>query len=231
MDLKKICISIVSVYLSICIVILLVLLCLLWPNHSTCTPKAMDTKDSPARLTDPNHDGTVVNELTDTETPNSNSQKSNSTISSPPEQCLMSCLQIVGLVLIIGALGACLHGITSLGFHCSRKDFGPEWTFWYLYRPLVGALLALIFYLIINGGLVSQVDINKENKFFLLLGLSGLIGLFSKQALIKLRMIFDAIFASEKDEPPKKSNESGTQQGPNPTGGNAAGAQGTIEKP
>ena len=232
MDLKKICISIVAVYLSICIVILLVLLCFLWPNRSICTPEAMDTKDSPVQLTDTSRDDIVVNKPTDTGTPNPNSQKSDSGISSSPDLCPMSCLRIVGLVLIIGALGACLHGITSLGFHCSRKDFGPEWTFWYLYRPPVGALLALIFYLIINGGLVSQVDINNKNKFFLLLGLSGLIGLFSKQALIRLRMIFDAIFASEKDEPPENSDRSGVLNEPKPQSGDGADErQGTRDEP
>jgi hypothetical protein len=226
MDLKKICISIVAVYLSICIIILLVLMCFLWPNRSICTSKAMDMKDSSVQLTDPSRDDIIVNKPTEIE-----QSDPNSITSSPLKQCQMYCLRIVGLVLIIGAMGASLHGITSLGFHCSRKNFGTEWTLWYLYRPAVGALLALIFYLIINGGLVSQVNINNKNKFFLLLGLSGLIGLFSKQALIRLRMIFDAIFASEKDEPPKNSDESGTPNKPKPQSGDGADKkQGTRDE-
>ena len=225
MDMKTKCMRFVGYYLAIWIGVLVVLLFSLWPDRSRSTPKVMDSNDSAVQTTDPNQNDNDVNEPTEAEQPDPNSQKSKSIVSLPPKQCLISCLKIVALVLIMGALGACLHGVTSLGFHCSRKKFTPEWTLWYLYRPFVGGILALIFYLIISGGLVSQVNGDDDN-FFRLLGLSGLIGLFSKQALIRLRMIFDAIFASEKDEPPVESNGSETQTGPNsPSGDDTTGAQ------
>ncbi len=114
-------------------------------------------------------------------------------------QCPVTGVRFIELVLIIGALGACLHAITSLAFHCSRKDFSENWFWWYIYRPFVGGILALIFYLIINGGFMSPVS-GDSAKFFVLLGISGLIGLFSNQALDRLGRIFDAIFASVKAE-------------------------------
>ena len=228
MDLKKICICIIAAYLTICIVILLMLLCHLWPNRSICTAKVMDTKESAVQTTGPDQNDNEVNVPTEAEQPDPNSQKSNAKVT----LCPVSCLRIVGLVLIMGALGACLHGITSLGFHCSKKNFGEEWTLWYLYRPPVGAVLALIFYLIINGGLMPQANAD-SNKFFYLLGLSGLVGLFSKQALDRLGKIFNAIFAIENEEPPEELNGQETPQpGPNTPGeDNTANKQGTEDKP
>jgi hypothetical protein len=125
--------------------------------------------------------------------------------------------------MIMGALGACLHGITSLTYHHGLSDFEEKWTLWYFYRPFVGGVLALIFYLIISGGLMTPVKGNNK-KFFVILGLSGLFGLFSKQALNKLSLIFDTIFASDKEHNEKlskRTQNTGTQPVPNSQGATA----------
>lgn len=117
-----------------------------------------------------------------------------------PAQLPVSGRNLAILALAMGALGACLHGVTSLVYHLSAKDFGAEWTAWYLHRPLVGGALALIFYLIIAGGLMPQVDMS-TGGVCATIGLAGLIGLFSRQALDKLGEIFDVIFS------PRQSDE------------------------
>jgi len=234
MDSKAIkCMHIVAVYLAIWIVLLITLLLALWPKISAFSPNVIDPNEFAFQITDPNRDNNEVDKPTETEQPDPNSQKSDTIFSLPPGQYLMSCLRMVGLVLIIGALGSCLHGITSLAYHRSQDNFAEKWTLWYLYRPFVGGILALIFYLIINGRLVPQVE-NCSQKFFGMLGLSGLIGLFSKQALNKLSLIFDAIFASDKEnneKSPKTPQKPVSPPESNSKAGTATPETKTKEKP
>ena len=105
---------------------------------------------------------------------------------------------LLWLVLIIGALAACLHGITSLAEYVGNKQFEASWTQWYLLRPVVGAVLAMLFYFVIRGGFFLKV--NNKASFFAIIAMSGLIGLFSKQALYKLSELFDVLFKSDKEE-------------------------------
>ena len=232
MDPTKTCMRIVGVYLTICILGLVVALFCLWPRGSVTTPQVMDP-NTPAvqrSVSDPNStEGTQPGEIAPSD---SGSQKSDST-DSLVEQCPISGLRFVVLVVIMGALGACLHGITSLAYYRGRCEFSEKWTLWYLYRPFVGGVLALIFYLIISGGLMPPVNGNNK-KFFVLLGLSGLMGLFSKQALNKLSLIFDTIFASDKEHNEKLSKtpkNTGTQPVPNSQGDTVTDETTTKEKP
>jgi len=51
---------------------------------------------------------------------------------------------------------------------------------------------------VIHGGLFPQSGVTGR-KFYGIMALAGLIGLFSKQALYKLSDLFDVLFKSEKD--------------------------------
>ena len=99
------------------------------------------------------------------------------------------------LIIIIGALGASLHGLTSLTEYIGNRSFEHSWTMWYLMRPFAGAILALIFYFAGRAGLFGVVD--TQDEFYGVLALAGLIGLFSKQALYKLSDIFDVPFSKQ----------------------------------
>lgn len=198
MDLKTKCMYIVGFYLAIWIGALVVLLFCFWPKRPTPRP-ITDPNTLSVQITEPNGIDSESETSIETGQTDPESQESESPDSLILKQCPLSGLSFVGLVLIMGALGACLHGITSLAYHRGRNDFDEKWTLWYLYRPWVGGVLAMIFYLIINAGLISHID-SDDKKFFWILGISGLIGLFSKQALNKLSLIFDAIFAGDKDK-------------------------------
>lgn len=127
------------------------------------------------------------------------SRRSDSAFVLAPVSLHISGRDFLILVLTMGALGACLHGISSLALWVGQRKFSEDWILWYLFRPLAGAILAVLFYLIIRGGFLPQVDINSAG-FYGIVGLSGLFGLFSKQALNKLSDLFDVIFASDKDK-------------------------------
>jgi hypothetical protein len=96
---------------------------------------------------------------------------------------------------------------TILGYleHASeKKDFERAYAPWYVGRPLMGLLLGLVFYFLLRGGLLalaaypststSPADLNAAA----LAGIGGLVGLFSKNAIEKLRELFNTLFSSTK---------------------------------
>jgi hypothetical protein len=143
------------------------------------------------------------------------SRQSDSAIVFSPVRFYISDRDFMILVLTIGALGACLHGISSLALWVGQRRFSEDWGLWYLSRPAAGAILAVLFYLIIRGGFFPQVDADRSG-FYGIIGLSGLFGLFSKQALSKLSDLFDVIFATEKDNDRLKDLVKGPPPNPAP---------------
>lgn len=105
--------------------------------------------------------------------------------------------KLLWLILIVGALGACLHALTSLSEYVGNKSFEKSWTMWYLMRPFVGGILALLFFFVIRGGFTDQIE---ADGLYGVIAIAGLIGLFSKQALYKLSDIFDVLFQSGKED-------------------------------
>jgi hypothetical protein len=84
---------------------------------------------------------------------------------------------------------------------CVKKDFDPAFAPWYVGRPIMGLLLGALFYFVLKGGLLATVSGADENgdmalNEYALAGLGGLVGLFSKNALEKLREVFDIFFAT-----------------------------------
>ncbi len=100
------------------------------------------------------------------------------------------------LVLLVGALGATLHGLASVVEFVGNRDFQVSWTLWYAVRPFVGALLAGLLYFISLG----IVEIETRDEFYGFLAVAGLVGLFSKQALYKLGDVFDVLFQTDREK-------------------------------
>jgi hypothetical protein len=89
---------------------------------------------------------------------------------------------------------------TVMGFlkHASEeKNFDRAYSAWYIGRPVTGALLGLLFYFLLRGGLLALVPNGSGSgalNDFALAGACGLVGLFSKNALEKLREVFNVAF-------------------------------------
>ncbi len=105
---------------------------------------------------------------------------------------------LITLAIIVGAFGALLHAIVSIGVFAGNRSFEDEWSIWYFFRPIVGGLLALIVYFIVRAGFIGGIQGN--SGIYTVLAISGLAGMFSKQALEKLSELFDVIFQSKKSE-------------------------------
>ena len=103
-------------------------------------------------------------------------------------------LRMLLLVLLSGALGSYIHVATSFSYHIAKRDFEPHWYWWYWMRLPIGATLALVFIMIIQGGLFVAPAGNNDATPITTIGVAALIGLFSRHALEKLRDIFDVVF-------------------------------------
>ena len=190
-------------YLYIVVVGLIIALFLLWPKQKA-THAVGEATPEPAVMIDESSIPTLASSLTDSTNPMLTytfriEAHSDSVLVLKPLTDHVSGISLLLLVLIVGALGACLHALTSLSEYVGTKKFKESWALWYILRPFVGATLSILFYFVIRGGFFPQVGASGK-KFYGIIAISGLIGLFSKQALYKLSDLFDVLFKSDKDE-------------------------------
>lgn len=109
-------------------------------------------------------------------------------------------LWMILLVLLGGALGSYIHIATSYSYYIGFNKFDMDWFWWYWLRIPIGAVLALIFLTLIQGGMFKVPKSGSETQPVTLIGLSALVGMFSRQATEKLKEVFDIIFKSRERE-------------------------------
>lgn len=104
-------------------------------------------------------------------------------------------------MLFAGGIGSAITSLLAFFRHASaEKNFDRAWAPWYVARPVMGMLLGLIFYFLIKGGLWSTVGneaVQEDLNRWSLAGIGALVGLFSNQAIEKLRELFHVLFRVE----------------------------------
>jgi hypothetical protein len=108
--------------------------------------------------------------------------------------------QLILLVLVVGALGGCIHGATSFAAFAGNENLHASWVWYYLLRAPISATLALVAYFAVRGGFFSAGGITNVN-FFGIAALAGLVGMFSKQATAKLDEVFSTLFRTSTQPP------------------------------
>lgn len=108
------------------------------------------------------------------------------------------------LATMFGAgIGSAIATILGYLEHASeKKDFDQAYSPWYVGRPLMGMLLGLVFYFLLRGGLLAVVPNKAGPEDLSIAGLAGvgaLVGLFSKEAIEKLRELFNTLFSTKKN--------------------------------
>lgn len=101
------------------------------------------------------------------------------------------------IALLSGALGSYIHAATSFVDYIGNRRFVKSWTWWYLLRPFIGMALALLIYFSARGGLIATSTGASALSPYGVAAVTGLAGLFSKQATDKLREVFETLFQSE----------------------------------
>lgn len=103
------------------------------------------------------------------------------------------------LIGISGGIGSTIHAATSFSKYLGQRRFYSSWIWWYLLRPFVGGLLALVTYFVIRGGVLVNGHGLESVSLFGMLAIASLTGMFSKQAIDKLNQVFNQIFKNGDD--------------------------------
>jgi hypothetical protein len=115
------------------------------------------------------------------------------------------------LAAALGAMGGLIHLAQSLVAYVGNRSFRSRWVTWYIARPMVGAGMALVFYLAIRAGFLNLGD-NAEDQAINVYGVAAvalLAGIFAKQAATKLQSVFKALFETE-EQPDAELNDNVT---------------------
>jgi hypothetical protein len=97
------------------------------------------------------------------------------------------------VVAIAGALGGLIHSARSLYEYVGNRMLRRSWLLMYVSLPFIGAALAVVFYVILRGGLITGTA--AQVNVFGFTAIAALVGLFSPEAAQKLKQIFSTLLA------------------------------------
>jgi len=102
------------------------------------------------------------------------------------------------IVILGGALGAKLHGLATLRkvLAENRDKLFKKHILWYLMRPFSGAVIALVFYFAIRGGVLTTTGVDILNPYGLVT-IGIVVGLAEEKALSKIKALIDVLFGQE----------------------------------
>jgi hypothetical protein len=98
------------------------------------------------------------------------------------------------LVMTAGALGSLVHALRSAYWYVGNRNLVRSWIPKYLLQPFCGAALAVLFYFIVRGGFFSAQAGSAQTSPLGFCALACLVGLFSEQALLKLKQVAETVF-------------------------------------
>jgi hypothetical protein len=107
-------------------------------------------------------------------------------------------VRLLLIVSLAGTLGTLVHGIRSLFWYIGNRALTRSWVAKYLMQPFAGTALAVVFYLVIRGGFFSPQAGFKETSPFGFAALAAIVGMFSEQAVLKLKEVAETVLAKPK---------------------------------
>jgi len=114
---------------------------------------------------------------------------------------LNSDVRLLLIVVVVGALGSLIHVARSFYWYVGNRNLKTSWLLMYFLLPFTGAGLALLFFLIARG--LSSTRLSIESSVDGYAALAALVGMFSQQALMKLKQIAEGFFSvAEKGKDP-----------------------------
>lgn len=116
-------------------------------------------------------------------------------------------VRLILIVAIAGALGSLVHALRSLFWYVGNRALILSWLPKYILLPFVGATLSLVFYFVIRGGFFSPEATPKETSPFGFAALAGLVGMFSEQAVLKLKDVAETLLTKPRPGADAKPQE------------------------
>jgi len=102
------------------------------------------------------------------------------------------------IIFWAGALGGCIHGLTSLADYRGERRLFRSWVQWYLIKPVLGGFVSFVFIFILQTGLLSGNDGSKvdHTNIMGMCAIGVLAGLATETATDRFRDIFKAAFGN-----------------------------------
>ena len=126
-------------------------------------------------------------------------------------------VRLIFIVALAGALGSLVHALRSLYWYVGNRELVWSWLAKYILLPFVGSTLGLVFYFVIRGGFFSPEATIEQTSPFGFAGLGALVGMFSEQAVLKLKDVAETLLA--KPEPGGDAVPQEEEEGENASGG------------
>ncbi|HEX7192855.1 MAG TPA: IPT/TIG domain-containing protein [Thermoanaerobaculia bacterium] len=101
--------------------------------------------------------------------------------------------RLILIVILSGFLGALVYSLRSFFWYTGNRELKWSWLLMYLLVPIVGAMLAVIFYMLLRGGLFSPTTTVADTSPFGFAAIAALVGMFTNQASEKLRSVFETL--------------------------------------
>lgn len=110
-------------------------------------------------------------------------------------------------IITSGTIGALSETAYSFIRYVGTRQFRLSWAMWYLLKPLIGASLALVIYLLVRGGFFAGSAQPQDINLFGLAGLACLAGLNSKEMLEKLESLAKQVLITPQADQKRLSDD------------------------
>src|SRR5438552_679221 len=104
-------------------------------------------------------------------------------------------VRLLLIVILAGALGSLVHTVRSIFWYVGNRLLKWSWVPKYILQPFAGSALAVIFYVVVRGGFFSPQTTFENTSPFGFAALAALVGLFSEQAVLKLKKVAETVLA------------------------------------
>ena len=116
-------------------------------------------------------------------------------------------VRLLLIVILAGALGSLVHTVRSVFWYVGNRLLKWSWVPKYILQPFAGCALAVIFYVVVRGGFFSPQTTFENTSPFGFAALAALVGLFSEQAVLKLKKVAETVL-----EPPAPGADAKPQE-------------------
>lgn len=122
-------------------------------------------------------------------------------------------IQLILVVALSGALGGVIHAGFAFTSHVGGGGFERAWVWWSVFRSLLGGTLALVFFFAVRASvLTSDANVDSVNPHGVA-AISGLVGMFSREAKDMLQRTFESLFNPRSNKPRDDDNVDGRPNG------------------
>jgi hypothetical protein len=197
-------------YLAVMIAFCLYGLIVFWPTPTPSGQNASTAPAGPKEQIDSTTSGTPTPSPAARSTPAATPSATPGKISAfGREFKIWDEVRLLWIVILAGALGSLIHAMRSVYWYVGNRNLVRSWLAKYFVMPFTGSALSVMFYFVIRGGFFSPQSDFSQTSPFGFAALSAMVGLFSEQAVLKLKQVAETILSKPESGadpmPPKKT--------------------------